>query len=556
MNVGTALFGYDDYCPINRWTANVGGTDVWNVDNPEQPVLLTHLQSDYSSPSFPFPLAKDVRQRVRDIYDTIPTGLDLIDPSYPAFYGELLRKGVSEANFPLNTVLGTPGWQPVQGVFASQYTDNTQGLRLDSFKQGCREILVVSRLGSYVGGLEFWDITDPKDISLITIWSGANYYLQKVLGHPDRQYEKLDPNNPGDAVLIDTISRLHLADQFPNGIPAYAFGTNFLEFGGANSAIFGKSYNDGDRLFYLSPQYAFILDIEDLNNIKIVSQLEDSLLFEQYATSIVGFHSIEEYKTKDGKLHAVTCQEVQPREVTTESGTRIVSGGISIWDLSDECHPRLTATFQTAEQAGVAPIPPDEDGTLWIKDADLWFSPQVVFPMDIFISKVPDGFSHAVSIGKVKGKTYAYVKLVSGFIIVVDINDPYNPFEVARFDYAPIGDNPNISWSRADVGLSVYKDKKLVSAVGTNNMYTFKEKRTCKKKAKPTRQEPKAYDLPVEVKPLKSGHLWGPDFAKHMRELWVKAEEGDLEAKEEFMHLATEKCMEVGGKGFYCRPAK
>ena len=78
-------------------------------------------------------------------------------------------------------------------------------------------------------------------------------------------------------------------------------------------------------------------------------------------------------------------------------------GGIRIWDYSDEANPVLASTFDTACSASPEPIPEcDLRGTYTV---------------------------HNVIVEREK----AYVSWYSDGVLVLDISDPYDPVEVARF---------------------------------------------------------------------------------------------------------------------------
>lgn len=101
-------------------------------------------------------------------------------------------------------------------------------------------------------------------------------------------------------------------------------------------------------------------------------------------------------------------------------------GGIRIWDYSDPTDPTLASTFDTVCSAAPEPIPGcDPDGTYSV---------------------------HNVIVETVGKRVLAYISWYWDGMLVLDVTDPYNPVEVARFfDDSPEflewnGGNPHDFW--------------------------------------------------------------------------------------------------------------
>lgn len=81
--------------------------------------------------------------------------------------------------------------------------------------------------------------------------------------------------------------------------------------------------------------------------------------------------------------------------------------GVRIWDYSDPAEPVLASTFDTACSAAARPIPGcDPAGTYSV---------------------------HNVMVERQGNRTLAYLSWYSDGMLVLDVTDPYNPVEIARF---------------------------------------------------------------------------------------------------------------------------
>lgn len=122
-------------------------------------------------------------------------------------------------------------------------------------------------------------------------------------------------------------------------------------------------------------------------------------------------------------------------------------GGIRIWDYSDPANPVLASTFNTTCSASAEPGEPcDAAGTYSV---------------------------HNVVVETTDDKVKAYISWYWDGMLVLDITDPYNPVEVARFlDSSTNDGEPNDFWG-------VYKetDKPWIYGSDRNGgLYVFKEK--------------------------------------------------------------------------------
>ncbi|HEX6208164.1 MAG TPA: PA domain-containing protein [Actinomycetota bacterium] len=126
-------------------------------------------------------------------------------------------------------------------------------------------------------------------------------------------------------------------------------------------------------------------------------------------------------------------------------------GGVRIWDYSDPSNPELASIFDTTCSASPEPIPEcDPFGTYSV---------------------------HNVIVESRGNKTFAYISWYWDGMLVLDVTDPYNPVEVARyFDNSPAflesnGGNPHDFWG-------VYKERRSPWIYGSDRnggLYVFKE---------------------------------------------------------------------------------
>jgi hypothetical protein len=94
--------------------------------------------------------------------------------------------------------------------------------------------------------------------------------------------------------------------------------------------------------------------------------------------------------------------------------------GMRIWDYSDPSNPVLASTFNTACSASLAPGGAcDPAGTY---------------------------SAHNVIVETLGNKVLAYISWYSDGVLILDISDPYNPVEVARYVGSTEAGDPNDFW--------------------------------------------------------------------------------------------------------------
>ena len=123
-----------------------------------------------------------------------------------------------------------------------------------------------------------------------------------------------------------------------------------------------------------------------------------------------------------------------------------VWSGLRIWDYSDPANPILKSIFDTVCSANPNDASCDPSGTYSV---------------------------HNVVVETTGNKTMAYVSWYSDGMLVLDVSDPANPVEVARFlDASTNGGQPNDFWG-------IYKESNSPWIYGSDRnggLYVFKEK--------------------------------------------------------------------------------
>jgi hypothetical protein len=151
------------------------------------------------------------------------------------------------------------------------------------------------------------------------------------------------------------------------------------------------------------------------------------------------------------KADTAVSMEASAVIIANDVTTSTPWGGIRIWDYSDPTDPVLASTFDTVCSASTAPAGDcDPAGTYSV---------------------------HNVIVETTGNKTKAYISWYWDGMLILDVTDPYNPVETARFfdnspEFLTINmDNPHDFWG-------VYKQSHLpwIYASDRNGgLYVFKE---------------------------------------------------------------------------------
>jgi hypothetical protein len=123
--------------------------------------------------------------------------------------------------------------------------------------------------------------------------------------------------------------------------------------------------------------------------------------------------------------------------------------GLRIWDYTDPANPVLASTFNTTCSASTAPSSEcASNGTYSV---------------------------HNVQVETRGNKTYAYVSWYWDGMLVLDVTDPYNPVEVARY-LDPTGPNNGLANDFWGVFVDGPESPWIYGADRNGGLYTFKLK--------------------------------------------------------------------------------
>jgi hypothetical protein len=275
------------------------------------------------------------------------------------------------------------------------------------FTQGENDY-VAAAVESEFGNFQIFDITDPTNPSLVGFWGAEQLHRPDVT----------DWANLADfGIILDADSYL------------------FSGFGDSqNRFLRDVTINaDGTRAYLANWDAGLILlDISDPTNPILVSQAIDP-------TSEDGeVNSNSVWPSEDGTVVVEGEEDLDP----FVSASAVPNGwsGFRIWDYSDPANPVLVSTFNTVCSATVIDDTCDPAGTY---------------------------SSHNVVVETTGNKVKAYVSWYDQGVVILDITDPSNPIETAR--YTAPGEN---FWG-------IYKEPKSPLIYGSdrnNGLVIFKEK--------------------------------------------------------------------------------
>ena len=481
MNSGDVLVHTNERCAAS----GVGGFEIYNVDDPADPVFQAHVQIDELAQITPFFFASGALEDVgshnlflftqgeNDYVAAQAEGIfdgfriyDITDPANPSLVSgwgaeEVFDPGVGDltlADDPtgartLNSVLWMLGITPFSGFGASQnrllhdFTISEDGTK--------------AYLAHWDAGLILLDISDVANPQVVSV------ALDPANGSQDGEVNShaVWPSADGSivvegeedfSVFEDEVVPTNLGMQFLNSIPAVAVSTSAgdtfeanqvgnsgtvtetevsvtsgplagqtfpAEEFGENATPLGGGSVSGDFVWVGRACNGDTLE-NTLNPGDIAVVRRGDCFFSDKAANVAAA----------GASAVVIANNLEP---STWSGLRI-------WDYSDPANPVLASTFDT------------------------------VCSEDPFASICAPGgtySAHNVIVEDQGNKVMAYISWYSDGMLVIDVTDPYKPVEVGRFlDASTNGGEPNDFWG-------VYKTEKEPFLYGSDRnggLYIFK----------------------------------------------------------------------------------
>ncbi len=424
-----------------------GGFEVYNVNNPKSPVHLAHVQVDDSNATLRDEFGVvDVgvhnlflfRQGSRDLVALQAEGefggfqiYDLTDPTNPSFVGAWGAEELCTLSFcsadPENetdpdVILDTIfGWMRTGfGLSRNKYLHDMT-ISADGTK---------AYLSSWDAGLVLLDISDPADPTVVSVaidpgngsldgevnshaaWPTAD---GKVVVETEEDFNSwasalplssftfgVNATNTIPGVGISTLAgNAFEGSQTGNGVTVDATSVTVTS-GPLTGMVFSAVEGAGDQPKFATtgPQSGEAVWIGRACNVDAPFLNAGSFDAGDIAVVRRGACTFAEKLANAAALGASAI--VISNNVTTDTPW----GGVRIWDYSDPTNPVLASTFDTVCSASPTPIPAcDLRGTYTVHNV------------------IVEG-------------NLAYLSWYSDGVLILDISDPYNPVEVARYHQA------------------------------------------------------------------------------------------------------------------------
>jgi len=486
MNSGDILVHSNEVCGIG----GVGGFEIWNVDDPENPSFLAHVQVDELAALTPFFFAagaledngvhnlwlftqgsKDyVAAQSEGIFDGFQI-FDITDPSNPVLVSgwgaeEVFDPGIGDLTDPtddnlnrtLNGIfwmLGFPGFDGFgasQNRFLHDFTITEDGTK--------------AYLAHWDAGLILLDISDPANPSVVSVaLDPVNGSLDgevnshsvwpsedgRIVVEGEEDFSVFEGESPPGNLSMDTA-------QVPGDptIPATAVSTSAGDAFEANQTgnvgtVTGTSVsvtsgplagNTYDAIeLTTAPGSPTFGDTGPLSGELVYigrgcpgDPILNAGAVDPGDIAVVrrGACFFENKENTAAGLGAAAVVIANNQENSTWSGLRI-------WDYSDPANPVLASLFDT------------------VCSAD---------PFDPSCDPAGTYSSHNIVVESRGNKTFAYISWYSDGMLVIDVTDPYNPVEIGRYTEAGTD-----FWG-------VYKEKNSPFFYGSDRnggLYVFKE---------------------------------------------------------------------------------
>jgi hypothetical protein len=484
MGAGDILVHSNEACA----EGGPGGFEIYNVDDPANPVFLAHVQIDEIAeitPQFFAPGALDdvgvhnlflFTQGDRDYVAAQSEGVfdgfriyEITDPTDPVLVSgwgaeEVFDPGVGDltlADDPtgartLDSVLWLLGLPPFAGFGASQnrllhdFTITTDG--------------TLAYLAHWDAGLILMDISDPANPQYIsTALDPVNGSLDgEVNSHsvwPSEDGTTVVEGEEDFSVFESEIPPTNLGLQFLNTIPGVAVSTSAGDAFEANQTGNSGTVTATSVEVASGPLTGQSFDAVEFgeNNVPLGDgSVSGDFVWVGRACNGDPF----ENPVSPGDIAVVRRGECffsdKEANVAAAGAAAMVLGnnqqdsvwsGLRIWDYSDPSNPVLASTFNTTCSADPEAQGCDRDGTY---------------------------SAHNVQVESRGNKTFAYVSWYWDGMLVLDVTDPYNPVEVSRY-LDRTGPNDGL----ANDFWGVYKEHESPFIYGSDRnggLYVFKQK--------------------------------------------------------------------------------
>jgi hypothetical protein len=434
MNAGDILVHSNETCG----SGGVGGFEIYNVDDPGNPVKLAHVQVDEINPISDslFGGLQDngvhnlflFRQGARDFVAAQSEGafdgfqiFEITDPANPVLVSgwgaeEVFDPGVGDETVDVSRVLNAAIWL-TEGVGASQnrflhdFTISADGTK--------------AYLAHWDAGLILLDISDVTNPTLVSVaidpvngsldgevnshsvWPSEDGKIV-IEGEEDfSAWEASSPpgnvtfgdGNPIPGVMVSTAAGDAFEDS-PTG------NTGTVEAGVVKvvtGILAGNSYAANE---FSGNNFPLGTEVKSGNFVWIGRACNGDPILNAPAVGDIALVRRGACTFAEKAMNAATAG-ASVIVIANNNPTSTAWSGMRIWDYTDPANPVLASTFNTACSASTSPIPGcDAAGTY---------------------------SSHNVMVETQGNKVLAYISWYWDGVLVLDISNPYKPVEVARY---------------------------------------------------------------------------------------------------------------------------
>lgn len=414
-----------------------GGFEIYNVDDPTNPVHLSSVRIDEQNEIIPllFGPVEDVgvhnlflfSQGTNDYVGVTSEGVfdnfqifDITDPANPAFVSswgseELFDEGVSDSNDfgrVLNAALYMiDGFGSSANRFLHDVTVSADG--------------TMAYLANWDAGLVLLDISDPANPDVVSV------AIDPTSGDGEVNSHSVWPSEDGSIVIEGeedfsaweaTIPPTNLtADGDTPGapsIPVTAISTEAGDFFEATPVgLSGVAHGASVEVEPDGPEFA----AEPMNGVPAIgdADISGNFVYVGRACNLTAGDVLEN-PLSDGDIAIIrrgACEFDEKAQFVEANGASVAViannqastqwSGFRLWDYSDPANPVLASTFDTACSASLEPSSSCVEGGTYS--------------------------SHNVIVESQGNKVLAYISWYSDGVVILDITDPYNPEEIGRY---------------------------------------------------------------------------------------------------------------------------